>query len=155
MWQVAWSPGAPGLLATTGEDGFVLLWDCNKLQQPPDGQVSGLQAGAGRRKKQQPRQRKQQQQQQTPLLTDHLYPAEPHDSKVLQEMRQLVQPGLQFVHHGHLSRVEAAAWNPDKPWVIASASQAALAENKAGHEEEVQGNLVMVWEVNRSVGLIW
>eukprot|EP00775_Hariotina_reticulata_P006055 gene6055-6293_t len=74
--QVAWSPCVPGLLASTGDDGFVLL-------------------------------------------------------------------------------VEAAAWNPDKPWVIASTSQAALAEDRAGHEVEVQSNLLMVWEVNRSVGLIW
>ena len=138
--HVSWSKGAPGLLASAGEDSHVLLWDVHKMKNAVK--------------------RQQQQQQVGPSSAAAGQPGLglPQPRVVNRELsnaiRQLSVPGLLFLHHGHMSAVEQVAWNPDRPWMLASVSGAARAVDSCQQEVVVQPNNLMVWEVNRSVGLL-
>jgi len=131
--SLAWSHTLPGLLASAGEDGAVLLWDANKLQH------------AGRF------QDHHQQQQQAGLGL----PQPSQVRGVTEEVRQLSLPGLLFMHGGHLGCVGGVALNPERPWLLASSSEGIVAAlNSAGRNVVVQRQPLMVWEVNRSRGLL-
>lgn len=128
--SVAWSHSLPGLLASAGEEGAVLLWDANKLQH----------AGAFGAH--------HQQQQQEGLGL----PQPPHirRNNLSANVRQYSLPGLLFVHGGHFGAVGGLALCHDRPWLVAS-STGQLVE--AGGVV-IQRQPMQVWEVNRSRGLL-
>jgi WD40 repeat protein len=114
--QVSWSSSVPGLLASSGEDGHVLLWDVHQMRHSV-------------RKQQQ----RQQQQGAAPaaaaggsaLQGSAAAPAaaaaaaglglpQPRKTQLSDALATLSQPGLLFAHHGHIAAVDGMAWNPDR-----------------------------------------
>lgn len=64
-------------------------------------------------------------------------------------------PGLLFMHGGHFGPVGGLALNPDRPWLMASSTECVVeGPSAAGRRIVVQRQPVMVWEVNRSQGLL-
>ncbi|KAF6258744.1 WD40-repeat-containing domain protein [Scenedesmus sp. NREL 46B-D3] len=110
--QVSWSRCTPGLLASAGEDGHVLLWDVHKMRHSL-------------------RKQQQQRQQQASAAAAAAAPAaaaegggggglglaQPRRTQLSDALAQLAQPGLLFAHQGHIAAVEGLAWNPDR-WVV-------------------------------------
>jgi WD40 repeat protein len=93
--QVSWSRGVPGLLASAGEDDHVLLWDVHKMKhslrkQQQQGTAAAAAGGGG------------------------LGLPQPRKTHLSDALAQLSQPGLLFVHQGHIAAVEGLAWNPDR-----------------------------------------
>lgn len=128
--SVVWSHTLPGLLASAGEDGAVLLWDANKLQHADAFACHQL-----------------QQQQQGLGLPQPLHIAR---EGLTNSVREFSWPGLLFMHGGHLGLVGALASSPDRPWLVASSTgQMVEAEDVV-----IQMQPVMVWEPNRMRGLL-
>jgi WD40 repeat protein len=109
--QVSWSRGAPGLLASAGEDGHALLWDVHKMrhslrkqqQRQQQQQQQGTAAGLG-----------PQQQGSAAAAAAGLGLPQPRRTQLSDALAQLAQPGLLFAHHGHIAAVGGLAWNPDR-----------------------------------------
>jgi hypothetical protein len=146
--SVAWSHSLPGLLTSAADDGAVLLWDANRFEH----------AGAFSR-----RQAQQQQQQQDEALDQQQQQHQqglglrqpPTVGHYLEECRKLSLPGLLFMHGGHLGAVGGLALNPDRPWLVASSTSCVVeAPDERGKSVVIQRQPVMVWEVNRSQGLL-
>lgn len=172
--QVQWSAGAPGVLAASGQDGFVSVWDVSlatgaEAPLPTTGAAAAdgaAGAGAavvspaalvGRRARKAVTPRRlgggggggEQQR-----LRQHL--------RALGGGAEGAPRGLLFLHAGH-SSVEGVAWNPDRPWMVASVGAAPLeaqsdeADRSSGAaaagpgcpqraEQVEEGSMLQLWE---------
>jgi hypothetical protein len=79
----------------------------------------------------------------------------PKVGRQLEECRKLSLPGLLFMHGGHMGAVGGLALNPERPWLVASSTSCVVdAPDERGRSVVIQRQPVMVWEVNRSQGLL-
>lgn len=141
--SVAWSHSLPGLLTSSSDDGAVLLWDTNKFEHA---------AAFSRRPAQQQQDQPPDQWQQQQGLGLRQPPKVGH---YLEECRKLSLPGLLFMHGGHMGAVGGLALNPERPWLVASSTSYVVeAPDERGRSVVIQRQPVMVWEVNRSQGLL-
>lgn len=143
--SVAWSHSLPGLLASAGEDGAVMLWDANKLQH------AARFAGG--------RQQQQGQNQQQLHVQDMQgalgLPAHRQVRAYEQSLREHSLPGLLFMHGGHFGAVGGLALNPHRPWLLASSTGCVVeAPDSSGQSVVIQRQPVMVWQPNTAHGLL-
>lgn len=145
--SVRWSHQRPGMLLTAAADGLVVLWDAGNMRHATAAPACHLFARGSAAGK--------HQQSQQPVQLQQQHPQQQRRPKQLSEteeaMAVLNQPGVVWVFGGHFSGVSAAAMNPDRPWLVASASESdAAAPDATGRTVIMQRQNVMVWEVNRS-----
>jgi WD40 repeat protein len=153
--QVAWSVGAPGVVATSSMDGFVALWDVAAAtaaagvgateQAPRPAASPSTLGGASGRRKAAPRRL----QRNSGGGGGAAGGGAGDGDFVRQHLRALgggaegAPRGLLFLHAGH-SSVEGVAWSPERPWMAASVGRAPLdtREGRPPTEEPV----VQLWQ---------
>lgn len=142
--RVSWNEHVPGVLATCSMDRYVLVWDANLLEGRPvqhNDIANNAEAGQMRCA------RKGQTLTQLSNMRQHA--AKSHSKQA----GDLAPAGLLFVHGGHMSGVNDIAWNPDRPWMLASTSGPAVGQ----HDPDVivQPNIMQVWEIMSEARTAW
>ena len=118
IFQVQWNPHNETILASSGTDRRLHIWDLSKIGDeqsaedaddgPPELLVRSLcHEGMGCLVRAAP--------------WEHAVGFPPYPWHALLEPHPLFT--LQFIHGGHTSKVSDFAWNPNEPWVVSSVSE--------------------------------
>ncbi|GBF91064.1 hypothetical protein Rsub_03920 [Raphidocelis subcapitata] len=147
--QVEWAAAAPGVVASCGADGFVAVWDAAAVAAAaagPAGAAGGAAAGPSGHAAAAPggrRGRKSTVPQR--MGGGGVGTAAAGGDAMRRHLRQAgggadgAPRGLLFLHAGH-SAAQGIAWNPQRPWMVASVGEAPLSG-----EPPVEESVVQVW----------
>lgn len=105
--QVQWSPHNETILASSGTDRRLNVWDLSKIgeeQSPEDGEDGPPELLVSLNKRVH---RAESRHEPPRLSSDHLSRSVSH----------------QFIHGGHTAKISDFSWNPNEPWVICSVSE--------------------------------
>lgn len=105
--QVQWSPHNETILASSGTDRRLNVWDLSKIgeeQSPEDGEDGPPELLVS--------------------LNKRVHRAEPrHEPARLSSDHLSRSVSHQFIHGGHTAKISDFSWNPNEPWVICSVSE--------------------------------